>query len=146
MTNFAIHLARPATDRDGDELRTIVTADLPWDSAHSEQLCQRVDHVFARNAACHFQRQALPRVLVDNAQPLERAARGRAVKHEVPTPNMVFVLCTTTIAAIDAAPQPPAVFAAFVVLLGPLDATPETLSLNWRTNLQRPAASRFSDN
>ncbi len=55
----------------------------------------------------HFQRQALPRVLVGNRQPLQRPARRRAVMDEVPGPNMVLVLSSAANATVAAVAQTP---------------------------------------
>ena len=95
-----VHLLQPTLNRLGDELRTVVAANVLRHATHREQLRQRVDHVLARDAPIHLQSQALPRVLIDDLQPLQRAALGRAIEHEVPAPHVVLVLRPPLDAAI----------------------------------------------
>src|SRR5690606_25430213 len=70
-------LFQPAADRRGDELRPVVATNVPRYTTHREQLSQRIDHVLTGDAASHFQSQTLPRVFVDDREPLEQAARSR---------------------------------------------------------------------
>lgn len=50
----------------------------------------------------NHQGQTLSRVLVDQRQPLQRAAVARAVEDEVSRPNTVFMLCPLAVAALGA--------------------------------------------
>ena len=82
-------------DRSGDELRAVVAADVLRHAADGEQLDQHVDHVLGRDPPIDLQRQALPRVLIHDRQPLQRATVGRPIEHEVPGPDVVLVLGRT---------------------------------------------------
>jgi len=52
-----------------------------------------------------FQRQALPRVLIHQRQPFQRAAVRRPIKHEIPTPDVILVFRSPLMASILAASQ-----------------------------------------
>jgi hypothetical protein len=69
-------------------------------ATHGEQLCQRVDDIFARDTSITLQSQTLSRVLIDNTQPLQWTPFRRLVENEVPRPNVVFVLGSLPVAAI----------------------------------------------
>ena len=58
-------------------------------------------------AAIDLERQTLTRVLVGDREPLQRLARRRAIVDEVPSPNVVAMLGTTTHAAVAAVAQTP---------------------------------------
>lgn len=105
VQGFNRQLLRPLLNRSGDELGTIVAANVFWHAPHGEQLCERVDHVFTRDAAGHLQRQALPRKLIDDRQPLERRAALGPIEHEVPAPDVIFVFSLPSMAAVLAAAQ-----------------------------------------
>ena len=92
VQGFDLQLPEPSPDRVRYELGAVVTANMLWHPTHREQLCERIDHVFARDAPITLQSKALPRVLVHNRQPFQRASAGRLVEHEVPRSNMVLVL------------------------------------------------------
>lgn len=59
-------LAQPILDRQRDELRTVIAANTFGHAVNRKKLRQRVDRVFARNAAANLDAQAKPRVFVDN--------------------------------------------------------------------------------
>src|SRR5690606_29112614 len=77
-----------------DELRAVVAADVPGHAPRRRQLDQHIDHIPGCHRPANLQRQALPRVLIDDAQPLEAAAIGRAIKDKVPRPYVILVLGT----------------------------------------------------
>jgi hypothetical protein len=56
---------------------------VPRHAPHRKELRERVDHVFARDAAVHLQGQALPRVLVLDREPLQWAAAGGPIETEL---------------------------------------------------------------
>jgi hypothetical protein len=60
------HLREPALDRPGDELGTVVAADMLGHAAHGEQLGQCVDDVLAGDAAIDLEAQTLPCVFIDD--------------------------------------------------------------------------------
>ena len=60
------------TDRRGDELRPIVAANVLRHATREEQVRQNIEHAIRRDAAIHFQRQALARVFVGDRKPLQR--------------------------------------------------------------------------
>ena len=82
-------LRAPSLHRLGDELRTVVAPDVPWRIADRRQLVQHRHHIPALAAPPHLDRQALPRELVDDREPLERTAGRRPVEREVPAPDVV---------------------------------------------------------
>ncbi|SMP43887.1 hypothetical protein SAMN06265222_1011023 [Neorhodopirellula lusitana] len=59
---------QPLLDRRRDEFRTVVASKSFWNAVHAEQLYQRVDCIFARDATPNLDRQALPSVFVDDVQ------------------------------------------------------------------------------
>jgi hypothetical protein len=88
-----------------DEFRAVVRTNALRHAAHREELGQRVDHVLTRDATVDLQRQAFPRVLVDDREPLELASARRVIKHEVPTPDVVLALGAAVNAAILTVPE-----------------------------------------
>lgn len=107
------------------ELRTIVAPNATGNPTHREQLRQRIDHVLARDAPVHFQRQALPRKLVHDRKPLQRAPRLRPVEHKIPAPHIVPRLGFPTIATVLARTQSTP-FSPFLRHFQPL-ATPQPI-------------------
>jgi len=92
------HLPKPATEGVGNELRTVVAADMPWDAAHREELRERVDHVLTGNAAIDLQSEALTGVLIADRQPLQMAAAHRPVVDEVPAPGVIRTFGPSSVA------------------------------------------------
>ncbi len=88
----------------GNELRTVVAADVPWDAAHREELRERIDHVLAGDATIDLQGEAFTGLLIDDGQPLQLAAAHRPVVDEVPTPDVVRAFGPTLVAAVCARP------------------------------------------
>src|SRR5690606_33145726 len=77
-----------------DELRPVVATDVPGHATRRCQLDQHIDHIPGCHRPPDLQRQAFPRVLIDDAQPLETPTIGGAVKDEVPRPHVILVLGT----------------------------------------------------
>src|SRR5690606_17987617 len=94
-------------DRRGDELRAVITANVPRHAAGQEQAGENVQHAIRGDAAVDLQGQALSRVLVGDGKPLQRPAALRAVVDEVPAPDMIFVFGSTTRATVAAVAQSP---------------------------------------
>jgi hypothetical protein len=63
----------------GNEVRTVVAADVLRHAAHGEELREGIDHVGARDPAIGLQHQALPRELIDHREPLDLAATRGAI-------------------------------------------------------------------
>jgi hypothetical protein len=96
------HLPKPPAEGVGNELRTVVAADVPWDAAHPEELRERVNHVLAGDATLELQGEALTGVLIDDRRPLQLAAAHRPVVDEVPTPDVVRAFGPSPVAAVFA--------------------------------------------
>jgi len=94
------YLPKPPTEGVGNELGTIVAADMPRDAAHRDELRERVDHVLTGDATIDFQGQALAGVLIDDRQSLQLPAAHRPVVDEVPAPDVVRPLGSTPVAAV----------------------------------------------
>ncbi len=73
----------------GNELRPVVAADVLGHATRGEELREGIDHVGARDPAIGLQHQALPRELIDHREPLDLATARRAIKDEVPAPDVV---------------------------------------------------------
>src|SRR5690606_1270970 len=74
-----------------DELRPVVATDVPGHATRRCQLDQHIDHIPGCHRPPDLQRQALPRVLIDDAQPLEAPPVGGAIEDEVPRPHVILV-------------------------------------------------------
>jgi hypothetical protein len=96
---------RMLADRRGNELRTVVAANVFRHAASQKQVRQNIQHTIGRDPAIHLQRQALARVLVRDREPLQRLACHGAVVDEVPRPNVVLVLRATTDTTVAAVTQ-----------------------------------------
>ena len=94
------HVVQPALQAPGNEFRTVVAADASRDSTHGEQLRKRVDHILAGDAAIDLQRQAFPRGLIHDRQPLECRAAARVIEHEVPAPHVISTLSPDAMTAV----------------------------------------------
>ena len=69
----------------------------------NEQLAEPLEHVLGVQLSFYIDRQALPRVLVDDRQQPVRATLVSAVMHEVVRPDVILVLRPMPDAAIFAA-------------------------------------------
>src|ERR1043165_3098914 len=121
-----VDLLEPAPNCMSDELRAVVTADALGNPTHRKELGQRVDHVLAGDAPIDLQRQAFPRVFIDDAQTLQNASPSRVIEHEVPAPHMVLEIGTTRNAAI-LTPSQPSSFSPFLRPFQPF-LTPKTIN------------------
>ncbi|EAQ80596.1 putative hydrolase [Blastopirellula marina DSM 3645] len=74
---FDADQVQPGLDRAGDKLWAVVAANPLRRAMHREQLGERIDRVFAGNAAANLDRQALPRVLIHDVQKADRPAIDR---------------------------------------------------------------------
>jgi hypothetical protein len=112
-----------------DELRAVVAADVRRRTPDRRQLVQERHDVLAAEVPLHLDRQALPRVLVQNHQHPEGTAVRRAVLHEVHAADLVLPRRTATLDPVLARADTPA----FPSLLGvawghqPPLRTPHTL-------------------
>ncbi len=79
----------PSSKLVGNELRTVVAADVLRHATHGEELREGIDHVGARDSAISLQREAFSSELVDHRGPLELATARRAIEDKVPAPNFV---------------------------------------------------------
>jgi hypothetical protein len=70
-----------------DELRAVIGADVLRDPAPQHYVGQGVNHLQAPQSSCHSQRQALPRVLVDQRQNTQRSPIMGHGADKVVTPN-----------------------------------------------------------
>jgi hypothetical protein len=95
----------PSSKLVGNELRTVVAADVLRHATHGEELREGIDHVGARDPAIGLQHQALPRELIDHREPLDLAATRRAIKDEVPAPDVVRCLGPTPMTAVGTRAQ-----------------------------------------
>src|SRR5262245_9853988 len=96
----------PRPDPLGDELRAVVRPDVHRRSPFLHHRGQHRAHRLGRHATPDLQRQAFPRVLVHQREPLQGPAVRRPVVQEVPRPDMVLVLRRSPHAAVRAAAQP----------------------------------------
>jgi hypothetical protein len=94
----------------GDELRSVVAADMFWYSAHLAQLHQHFHHVIGSHASLHFQCQAFTPVFIDHAQGLNSFAEIQGVWVTTPLLAMSlgaalqltgFSKCSCFICAVD---------------------------------------------
>lgn len=76
----------------GNELGTVVGANVPRNSTHDEQIGQHVDHIDRLQLACNPDRQALVRELVEHIEHPELSAVMRAILDEVVGPHVIAVL------------------------------------------------------
>ncbi len=86
------HLRQPLPHRLGREFRPVVRADVLRHSAADEELRQRLQDLHRGHAALDAQRQALPGVLVDHRQDLQRPAVVGPLEDEVVGPDVVSAL------------------------------------------------------
>lgn len=83
------HSRDPLTHRLGDELRTVIGADVPWHAVQDEEVGQNVDDVRGSQLPVDADGEALTSELVDHVQHPELAAVVGAVLHEVVGPDVV---------------------------------------------------------
>jgi hypothetical protein len=74
--------------------------------AEGKQVLQGRQDILGLDAACHLDRQTLPRVLIQDHQELEPPAVGGLVRHKVITPHVVDVLGLSSQAPILRIAQP----------------------------------------
>ena len=84
-----ILVPQPAHHGPGRELGTVVAAQVLGLAVELHEPRQREDHVMRPDPAADFDRQALPRVLIEHAQQLDRGAVGQPIMHEVVGPDRV---------------------------------------------------------
>ena len=77
IQHFHADQGQPGLDRRRDKLGTVVATKSFRHAMHREQFGQRIDRVFARDAAANFDRQALTSVLVNDVQKADRPAVDR---------------------------------------------------------------------
>src|SRR5262245_9058880 len=94
-------------DRPGDELRTVVTANMFGHATNREQIRQHVDDFVSGHASFHLQGQAFTCVLIDQRKPLQGPAATRTVENKVPRPDVVRMLGPTTCATVATVSQAP---------------------------------------
>ncbi len=80
----------------GDELRSVVRADIGWNATQDEQVRQDIDHIGRVELALYPDGQAFATELVDDIQRTEGPSILRPVMNEVIRPDMVSVLWPQT--------------------------------------------------
>ena len=87
------------------EFRTVVRADVGGGPVSDEQVGERLEHVGCAEPPGHDQREAFPRVLIDDRQDLQRPSIVCAFCHEIVGPDVVAVLGATAEARAVGEPQ-----------------------------------------
>ena len=91
----------------GDELRTIVGADIPWGTTQHEQLRQQLDDIDRLETARHTDGETFARELIDRVEHPVLAPVLGAVLDEVIAPHMVCMLGPQAHARAVGEPQTP---------------------------------------
>ena len=76
----------------GDELRTVIGADIPRRTAQDEQLRQQLDNIDGLEAARHPDGEAFARELIDRVEHPVLAPVMSAILDEVVAPDVVYML------------------------------------------------------
>ena len=115
----------PSLDGLGDELRSVVGADVTGDAAQDEEVGQNVDHIDRLELAGDTDRQAFMGELVEHVEHAILASVVGAVLDEVVGPDVIALLRPQPDARSVGQPEP----AAFGLLIGDLQplASPDTL-------------------
>ncbi len=71
IQRFDPKFSQPSPKCIGDELRTVVTANVTRHSSHRDQLGQRIDHVLAGDASSHLEDETFAGVFIDDRQLLQ---------------------------------------------------------------------------
>jgi len=85
-------LREPLLDSPGDELRTVVRANILWRPMLAYRVAQSRQDIRRLDGAVRVDAAAFPRVLVDQAEGAKPAAALRMVRDEVPGPYVVAAL------------------------------------------------------
>ncbi len=91
VQRFHPQRSQPRPNLPRDEFRAIVAANVLGHSPLDQQVTQHLQHLLGSKAPPQLQGQTLPRVLVDDRQPLQSTPTLRAVVDEVPGPHMILV-------------------------------------------------------
>src|SRR5271156_4993738 len=89
MSHFNLPLQRPGQEMTTGQFWPVVTANRQGPTAHRDDLIQHSCHAPAGKAGVHFQRQALPRKSVDDAQHADVATGGKYIMSEIQGPFLV---------------------------------------------------------
>ena len=100
----------------GDKFGTVVRPDVGWHAARDEQIGQHIDHVDRLEFACHPDRQALVRELVEHIEHAILPSVVGAILDEVVGPHVIAMLWSQADARSVRQPQT----AALGLLLGDL--------------------------
>ncbi len=93
-------MTKPRTQACRNELRTVVRPYVLRNPVSNEQASQHIGHILVSDSPRHLQCQTLPRVFIDDRQPLQRRPRTRAVEDEIPRPHMIRALNTMSNASL----------------------------------------------
>ena len=88
-----VSLQQPAQYGSGDELRTIVGAQVPRRTMYAYELCQHFDDSARADAAADIDGQTLSGVLIDHRKTLDLLAIGARIEHEVVRPDLAHARC-----------------------------------------------------
>ena len=88
------------------ELRAVGGADVGRDAMPDEQFRERLEHINRPQPPGDHDRQAFPRMLLDDGEDLQRPGGMRAVRHEVIRPDVVPILRPVADARAIREPQP----------------------------------------
>ena len=77
------YLSKPPTEGVGNELRTVIAANVLGHPAHREELRERIDHVLAGDATIHLQSEVRTTPHPPYAQALTVLAEKRAHMHPI---------------------------------------------------------------
>ncbi|MGA3199567.1 MAG: hypothetical protein ABSD89_09205 [Halobacteriota archaeon] len=83
----------PLIDRAAHKLGSVVTADLPRQSAPLLQFLQYAHHTYSTQRGVDLDRQALSRVVIHDVQGSEPPPRAERIAHEVYRPHLVGCHC-----------------------------------------------------
>ena len=98
---------QPVSYRLGNKLRAIVAANMLRHAVHHKQLRQPIDDVSRLKATRYIQCDTAASEFINDDEPFQGLSTLCTIKDEIPTPNMIRMCRSMTMACVGSRPQSP---------------------------------------